>query len=396
MKPASLLLPIILALAAAAPPLAAEPAVRYVDDNAPADPGPGNPAVSDPLADGTPAHPYDAIQKAINASADGDVIVVLDGTYTGAGNRDIAFSDKALTLRSQNGPAGCVVNCQGSPQGARRAFLFTDASRAAYVEGFTITNGYAPVVWPDDPVGCGGAVLCKNASPAFRNCIFTLNYAGMGGAIYACGTAETGNGPVVANCTFTANTAGVGGAVLAVENARPAVSNSILWGDSTTELAQLPEGTGFSRASYSDIAGGYPGTGNIDADPLFASASDLHLQSKYGRWTAAGWVCDAATNPCIDAGDPASPCTLEPKPNFGRINLGAYGNTPQASKSGWNIPGDANDDCRVNLLDLLFVRDRIGRDTATGDNWKADVTNDGKVNLLDLLAVRDRLLTGCK
>jgi hypothetical protein len=45
---------------------------------------------------------------------------------------------------------------------------------------------------------------------------------------------------------------------------------------------------------------------------------DYHLQSE---------------SPCIDAGDPNSPVGLEPEPNGGRINLGAYGGTNQASKS---------------------------------------------------------------
>ena len=49
--------------------------------------------------------------------------------------------------------------------------------------------------------------------------------------------------------------------------------------------------------------------------------------------TAAGvWVVDAVHSPCIDAGDPADGCSLEPLPNGGRINMGAYGNTPEASK----------------------------------------------------------------
>jgi hypothetical protein len=44
-------------------------ATIYVDDNAPNDPDPGNPAVSDPLENGTAEHPYDAIQQAIDAAA---------------------------------------------------------------------------------------------------------------------------------------------------------------------------------------------------------------------------------------------------------------------------------------------------------------------------------------
>ena len=35
----------------------------------------------------------------------------------------------------------------------------------------------------------------------------------------------------------------------------------------------------------------------------------------------------------IDAGDPNSPVGKEPEPNGGRINMGAYGGTSQASKS---------------------------------------------------------------
>jgi hypothetical protein len=73
----------------------------------------------------------------------------------------------------------------------------------------------------------------------------------------------------------------------------------------------------------------------ITNDPLFASAAghDFHLQSAAGRWTVGGLVRDAATSPCIDAGDPASAFANEPLPNGNRINLGFEGNTAQASKT---------------------------------------------------------------
>jgi hypothetical protein len=101
------------------------------------------------------------------------------------------------------------------------------------------------------------------------------------------------------------------------------------------------------------------GTGNLNKDPLFAvpgfwaSPKDLtkvvegtnpaavwvkgdyHLRSQTGRWdTVLGWVKDAVASPCIDAGDPASLIGQEPNPNGFRINLGVYGGTCQASKSG--------------------------------------------------------------
>jgi len=77
------------------------------------------------------------------------------------------------------------------------------------------------------------------------------------------------------------------------------------------------------------------GTGDISEDPLFADPDngDFHLKSKYGRWNGSGWVNDNETSPCIDAGAPSDDYSNEPKPNGGRINMGAYGNTPEASKS---------------------------------------------------------------
>jgi len=63
--------------------------------------------------------------------------------------------------------------------------------------------------------------------------------------------------------------------------------------------------------------------------------------------------------------------------------------------SPWPIPCDANLDCRVNILDLIFTRNRLNQDPATGDNWQADVNEDTQVNILDLIYVRNRLNTAC-
>jgi len=59
------------------------------------------------------------------------------------------------------------------------------------------------------------------------------------------------------------------------------------------------------------------------------------LKSQAGRWDSdsQSWVVDDVTSPCIDAGDPGTPVGLEPLPNGGIINMGAYGGTAEASKS---------------------------------------------------------------
>ncbi|NIA14507.1 MAG: hypothetical protein GWP08_10530 [Nitrospiraceae bacterium] len=64
-----------------------------------------------------------------------------------------------------------------------------------------------------------------------------------------------------------------------------------------------------------------------------------HPKSEYGRWDGFQWVTDALTSPCVDAGDPAADYSYEPSPNGGRINLGAFGDTAEASKSNsTNLP----------------------------------------------------------
>jgi len=86
------------------------------------------------------------------------------------------------------------------------------------------------------------------------------------------------------------------------------------------------------------------GVGDISVDPLFADPAngDFHLKSGGGRWNGSAWVHDFETSPCIDAGDPEDDYSNEPEPNGERINLGAYGNTPEASKSGVIVTAPAN------------------------------------------------------
>ncbi len=73
-----------------------------------------------------------------------------------------------------------------------------------------------------------------------------------------------------------------------------------------------------------------PGAHDISRDPLFVDRERYELQQK---------------SPCIDAGDPESDFSLEPAPNGGRINLGAYGNTVLAAQTA--LLADAGEDRNV-------------------------------------------------
>jgi len=299
-----------------------------------------------------PGEALTRIQAAIDAASDGDLIIVRDGTYTGSGNRDVTFRGKAVHLKSQNGPSKCIID----PQRTWRAFYFGDGEgRDSIVDGFTMTDGCgnsggggailvdsgcSPTIMKNWFIGNAAAPTGGNHGGAIRansnaliiNNIFVNNIAAYGGAI----AGSTSGGPTVINNTIVNNSASWwGGGLFRVKNVR----NCIIRGNAAGRVGPqiYEEGT----LTYSNVEGGHTGTGNVDVDPLFASpgALDYHLKSQHGRWDpdanigAGGWVTDAVSSPCLDAGDPADDCFGEPEPNGGRIEMGVYGNTSQASKS---------------------------------------------------------------
>jgi len=98
-----------------------------------------------------------------------------------------------------------------------------------------------------------------------------------------------------------------------------------------------------NSVNYGDAAAA--GLHDISADPLFGGGKDFHLKSRGGRMTPNGWTVDGIHSPCIDAGDPVDNWNQEPVPNGGRINMGRYGGTKEASRSApWDGDGDGMPD----------------------------------------------------
>lgn len=134
----------------------------------------------------------------------------------------------------------------------------------------------------------------------------------------------------------------------------PVIKNSIIAGNTTTlELqgtnAQEDKGKNITYSclygtAKDDSLSDY-GTGCIAKDPCFADAAsgDFHLKSAAGRWNGTTWVKDTVTSPCIDAGETSAAYANEPTPNGNRANMGAYGNTTEASKSASGGSTDPSD-----------------------------------------------------
>jgi len=324
-----------------------------------------------------PPADFNNIQAAIDDANDGDTVLVADGTYTGPGNRDIDFNGLAITVMSENGPTNCIIDCNGSSGEPHRAFFFHSGEDSdSVVAGFTITRGFASGSGYDR---LGGGILCLGFPwPKVINCIFRDNYADWGGGGLAAGW--MGGGQVV-NCTFQNNTAGFAGGGVSLScyaSKTLSLRNCIVWGNEPNDdpgVYGSYEGIGgwqWVRVDYCILQGDWQdkpyiyGADNIVADPCFANvdANDFHLKSQAGRWdpNTSTWVVDSNTSPCIDAGDPMSPIGLEPFPNGGIINMGAYGGTTEASKSYFGKPpcevimaGDINGDCEVNFKDFWFI-----------------------------------------
>jgi hypothetical protein len=187
-----------------------------------------------------------------------------------------------------------------------------------------------------------GGAISGGAELVCERCIFAGNRAKFGGAIsFADG--------ILNQCTTQGNRADRGSTLYASAGSAQ-VKNSILWDAKGLDLW----GSAKLSVAYSDTYEPQPGEGNISIDPLFARAGywdpngtpadpnddfwvegDYHLKSKGGRWNplSQNWVKDDVTSPCINAGDPKSPVGDEPEPNGGRIDMGAYGGTIEASKS---------------------------------------------------------------
>lgn len=296
--------------------------------------------------------------------------LTIRNAYKGGGGGGFFCYNSQPTIRN------CIVkNCATGTHGGGMYFM----DSTIRVSGCIIRDSSAAVD--------GGGIECYRCEGFIVHCLLFSNQAdsGRGGSIdsYNC------NDLLIQNCTLAANTANRGGGIYAWDSSLESINN-ILWENEAATYGPAIGIYGLStvRVSYSDIDGGQEaiwddaggliwGSGNIDEQPEFASYDistehdiwDFHLQSEFGRWdkNIDDWVEDSTTSPCIDAGDPNTDYSGELWPHGGRINMGAYGGTQQASRNGNIADFDING--RVDGTDLNeFVY-----------YWLAD--DDGIVNL---------------
>lgn len=281
--------------------------VLYIDANIP----------EGQYENGTEEFPFNTISETIEVAAPGATIVIRSGTYT----ENLTLSGKSLTLTGfdvndannwgfpviQGGGDGPVITVSG----------VNDPN--TLLQGLVVTLGEGRIA---------GGLNCTESQLTLANCLIVGNRCGntngQGGGLRAYESQVN-----LIGCTLSNNYGGWDGATLyAGSNSVVTVTNSILWDNEPNEI--LSDATSEIVLQYSSLADDpnfvipgywehalYPGTEVLPSHTYAAFVEgDYHLDPN---------------SPAIDAGDPNSSCDWEPVPNGSRVNMGAYGNTSEAT-----------------------------------------------------------------
>ncbi len=210
-----------------------------------------------------------------------------------------------------DGYGGGMLNIGGSPTVSNVTF----SGNSAWVDGGGMVNALTSnptltnVTFSGNSASSGGGMISGPGNPTLTNVTFSgnsasINGGGMfnfsnnptltnvtfsgnsaanyGGAMYN----ELSGNPAVSNATFSANSATNLGGGIYNDASNPSIVNCILWGNTAPSGPQIHNASSSPTVTYSDIQGGYAGTGNINSDPKFirnpnpgmSDYGDLHLQ----------------------------------------------------------------------------------------------------------------------
>ncbi len=185
---------------------------------------------------------YTTIQAAINASANGDYILVAPGTY----NESINFLGKMVYVKGTAGPAQTTISGAGLGQSVVNAI--SGEIEKTVLDGFTVTAG----------TGLAGGINCGGSRPTFIN-LRVVNNAGVnvgGVAFYNCTS-------LIKNTIIAGNTATYQAAGVQVEGGHPVLQNVVIQGNRSTIGAAIRMAHGAVDVTSSTISGNFSNDGAI-------------------------------------------------------------------------------------------------------------------------------------
>ena len=289
-----------------------------------------------------PDRPLASIQTAIDRSWFRDQVLVYAGMY----HESLDLKGKAITIKGIAGPLGLPI------------LVATGPSAVSMLSGEGEQTVLQNLIIQESVVG----ISLVDSNPTLQN--LTVVKCGIG--------------------------------VLGLGQSDPAINSCIFWSNASEDLAGV-------SAKYSCIEklDEAQQLYNLSLNPEFVNAkeNDYRLKSMEGRYTLLmdAWVRDEVSSPCISAGDPGFEYSLEPQPNGARINMGAFGNTIQASTGpdwsvdvrivGWNAEvritewstGDATANVSNNGREIVRVEFYCAgklvaqaQEGSTRDGWSAE------------------------
>ncbi len=198
---------------------------------------------------------YETIQKAIDASDNGDVINIAAGTYN---EHNLNPGGKAITIQGTLDEDEMLATTIDAQQGGSVFMFVSGEDSKTLIQDLIITGGTGEA--PTVPlITFGGGIYCKDSSPTISGCMVADNLATAGAGIYtnnssaaitnctiANNTSADGAGAGVqcvsgsanlTNCIISGNTAGNKGGGISLENGEPIVSGCTISGNTAGNQA---------------------------------------------------------------------------------------------------------------------------------------------------------------
>ncbi len=136
----------------------------------------------------------------------------------------------------------------------------------------------------------GGGLYNNGTGYEYKSALFSGNKAVRGGAVY-----DTLAYASFTNCTLAGDTAALGNGIYHANNTATFL-NSIIWEGATADGIYKKAGTNVA-ITYSNVQGGYTGTGNLSTDPQFLSL----LAATYAPTTSGDYQVSGCS-PVINSG----------------------------------------------------------------------------------------------